>query len=172
MLVRWLKTRQLVEVVPPGVPGREDDVWSVVLSRTDGVTELHKLLIEDEPKHARSYVWSVALKGYLNTLEAGGEIVAHADALPLRAAELPPLRGAVAVERLQGGASWLLQALEQRDAQIQGASVAARRRQIRDCRCRGDRPDRKPFWRRARPPRPPPRHAHACPRAGRRRKRW
>ena len=75
MLVRWLKTRQLVEVVPPGVPGREDDVWSVVLSRTDGVTELHKLLIEDEPKHARSYVWSVALKGYLNTLEAGGEIV-------------------------------------------------------------------------------------------------
>ena len=120
MLVRWLKTRQLVEVVPPGVPGREDDVWSVVLSRTDGVTELHKLLIEDEPKHARSYVWSVALKGYLNTLEAGGEIVAHADALPLRAAELPPLRGAVAVERLQGGASWLLQALEQRDAQIQG----------------------------------------------------
>ena len=120
MLVRWLKTRQLVEVVPPGVPGREDDVWSVVLSRTDGVTELHKLLIEDEPKHARSYVWSVALKGYLNTLEAGGEIVAHADALPLRAAELPPLRGAVAVERLQGGASWLLQALEQRDAQIKG----------------------------------------------------
>ena len=50
-----------------------------------------------------------------------GFIGSHtADALPLRAAELPPLRGAVAVERLQGGASWLLQALEQRDAQIQG----------------------------------------------------
>ena len=34
MLVRWLKTRQLVEVVPPGVPGREDDVWSVCLLYT------------------------------------------------------------------------------------------------------------------------------------------
>ena len=25
VLLRWLKTRQLVEVIPPGVPGREDD---------------------------------------------------------------------------------------------------------------------------------------------------
>ena len=82
------------------------------------VGELHKLLIEDDARHARSFVWSVALKGFVNTLEGGGEVVAHGDAMPPAAAAAPPPRGAVAVERLEGGAAWLMTALSARDARI------------------------------------------------------
>ena len=102
--LRWLKTRQLVEAMPPGVAGREDDAWRVSLSRAQSVSELHKLIIEDDAAHRQSYVWSTALKGYLNALEQSGEVVCHGDALPPASATAPPARGAVIVERLDGGA--------------------------------------------------------------------
>ena len=102
--LRWLKTRQLVEALPPGVAGREDDAWRVGLSRAQSVSELHKLIIEDDAAHRQSYVWSTALKGYLNALEQSGEVVGHGDALPPASATEPPARGAVIVERLDGGA--------------------------------------------------------------------
>ena len=70
VLLRWLKTRQLLEAVPPGVPGREDDAWSVRLSEAASANELHKLIVEDDPAHTQSHIWSVALRGYLNQLEA------------------------------------------------------------------------------------------------------
>lgn len=63
VLLRWLKTRQLVEVVPPGVAGRENDAWSVQLSQSTSVNAMHKLQIEDDESHARSYIWSFAVQG-------------------------------------------------------------------------------------------------------------
>ena len=68
------------------------------------MSELHKLIIEDDAAHRQSYVWSTALKGYLNALEQSGEVVCHGDALPPASATEPPARGAVIVERLDGGA--------------------------------------------------------------------
>ena len=119
VLLRWLKTRQLVEVVPPGVPGREDDAWGVRLSPADkAVNELHKLLVEDDASHSQSHVWAVGLRGYLNHLDASGEVVGHGDGMPPAAAKEPPGRGGVNVERLQSGAAWLMEALEERDRQI------------------------------------------------------
>ncbi len=118
VLLRWLKTRQLLEAVPPGVPGREDDAWSVRLSEAPAVNELHKLMIEDDATHSQSHIWSFGIRGYLNQLEASGDVVGHGDALPPAAASEPPRRGAVAVERLQSGAAWLMEALEQRDKQL------------------------------------------------------
>ena len=124
VLLRWLKTRQLVEAVPPGVPGREDDAWSVQLSDASAVNELHKLVVEDNAAHTSSYVWSVALRGYLNHLETSGEVVGHADVLPPTIASEPPPRGAVVVERLQNGAGWLMEALEERDRQLDALQVS------------------------------------------------
>ena len=132
VLLRWLKTRQLVEAVPPGVAGREDDAWSVRLSSASAVHELHKLSIDDDSMHSQSHIWSHGLRGYLNALEGSGEIVGHGDALPPALATEPPLRGAVAVERLQNGAAWLMEALEQRDRQIDAMQqqVAAMRAEL------------------------------------------
>ena len=119
VLLRWLKTRQLLEAVPPGVPGREDDAWSVRLGSAGGtVNELHKLNVEDDASHAQSHIWATGLRGYLNSLEASGDIVGHSDALPPSLATDPPPRGAVSVERLQSGAAWLMTALERRDKQL------------------------------------------------------
>ena len=118
VLLRWLKTRQLLEAVPPGVLGREEDAWSVRLSEAPAVNELHKLIIEDDATHAQSHIWSVGLHGYLNQLASSDEVVGHGDALPPTAATAPPPRGAVAVERLTSGAAWLMEALEQRDKQL------------------------------------------------------
>ena len=130
MVLRWLKTRQLVEVVPPGLQGREGDAWTVRLSATDGsggggVRDLHKLLVEDDPRHAASFVWSVALRGYVSMLEgSSGTLVGHGDALPPAAISTPPPRGSVAVEHVKGGAAWLMEALQRRDTQIE--SLAGR----------------------------------------------
>ena len=110
MLLRWLKTRQPIEVVPPGVAGREDDAWRVRLSSANSLSELHRLIVEDDAAHRQSYIWSVALRGYVNTLEVSGELVGHGDALPPIAAAEPPRRGAVSVEQLEGGSAWLMQA--------------------------------------------------------------
>ena len=64
---------------------------------------LHKLLIEDDPSHAASYVWSVALRGYLSMLEGGDRnLVDHGDALPPALISSPPPRGSVAVEQVRG----------------------------------------------------------------------
>ena len=60
-------------------------------------------------------------------LEASGEVVGHGDALPPKVAAEPPPRGAVSVERLQTGAAWLMEALEQRDKQLD-----ALQQQVRD----------------------------------------
>ena len=118
VLLRWLKTRQLIEAIPPGVPGREDDAWTVRLSAATSVNELHKLTIEDDAAHSQSHIWSFGLHGYLNELDASGEVVGHGDSLPPTLATEPPKRGAVSVERLQTGAAWLMEALEQRDRQL------------------------------------------------------
>ena len=118
MLLRWLKTTQVLEAVPPGVLGREEDAWSVRLSEAPAVNELHKLIIEDDATHAQSHIWSVGLHGYLNQLASSDDVVGHGDALPPTAATEPPPRGAVAVERLTSGAAWLMEALEQRDKQL------------------------------------------------------
>ena len=50
------------------------------------MSELHKLLIEDDASHAHSYVWSVALQGFVNCLEISGDLVGHGDAMPPSAA--------------------------------------------------------------------------------------
>ena len=68
------------------------------------VSYLHKVVIEDDSEHAQSFVWSVSLKGYLNSLEQSGDIVGHGDALPPVSATDPPVRAAVIVEKLDGGA--------------------------------------------------------------------
>ena len=120
VLLRWLKTRQLIEAVPPGVPGREDDAWSVRLSSSPAVHELHKLIVEDDKKHGQSHIYSMGLRGYLNHLETSGEVVGHGDHLPPQLATEPPTRGAVSVEKLQTGAAWLMEALTQRDKQLDG----------------------------------------------------
>ena len=75
VLLRWLKTRQLIEAVPPRVPGREEDAWGVRLSASHSVGELHRLVIEDDASHGASFVWSSAIGiiagGVLATLLAG-----------------------------------------------------------------------------------------------------
>ena len=118
VLLRWLKTRQLVEAVPVGVPGREDDAWSVQLSVAGAVNELHKLAVEDDESHAQSHIWSYGLRGYLNVLEGSSEIVGHGDSMPPTPLSEPPARAAVAIEPLHSGAAWLMDALARRDRQI------------------------------------------------------
>ena len=62
----------------------------------------------------------MGLRGYLNHLETSGEVAGHGDHLPPQLATEPPTRGAVSVEKLQTGAAWLMEALAQRDKQLDG----------------------------------------------------
>ena len=83
------------------------------------MSELHKLLVEDDASHAHSYVWSFALRGFVNELEISGDLVGHGDQMPPAVASKPPSRGSVSIERLRGGAGWLMDALLARDERIE-----------------------------------------------------
>ena len=92
ILLRWLKTRQLVEAVPPGIVGREEDAWSVRLSMASTVHELHKFNVEEDQSHAqvgcchlRPYSTasfsSCSLASVLATLAVSYSLHAHLHAL-------------------------------------------------------------------------------------------
>ena len=93
LLLRWLKTRQLVEAVPPGVPGRQGDAWSVRLSDAVAVNELHKFIVEDDATHSRSHIWSVALRGLLLLLNAAPGSHTHASKLRAPSSSHPTVIG-------------------------------------------------------------------------------